>query len=54
MRKLRVSVQTRFMGNSSTMLKMAESLYDLKKSFIVSIFLCARNEIYSEKQLKDI
>ena len=40
-----VSVQTRVTGNSITLLKMAESLYILKYSFILLIFFCVSIEI---------
>ena len=44
--KTRVSVQTRVMGNSNALFKMAESLYTLKYSDIhIFIFLRVRMEI---------
>ena len=40
-------VQTIFTGNSNVLFNMAESLYPLKESFIVSIVLCVRIKIDS-------
>ena len=39
--KISVSVQTRVMGNSNTLFKMAESLQTLK-DLLMLIFLCVR------------